>query len=120
MKRTGPTNYLVIRLARELKKAGNQNNAKIWHKVSKLILEPRRKRIEVNLSKINRYSEEGDTILVPGKVLAAGNLSKPVVVAALSFSKMAILKIKAAGGEAITLEQLLKKNPKGSKVKIIA
>ncbi len=119
MKRTGPTNYLIIRLARELRKAGNENNAKVWHRVAELILRPTRKRVEVNLSKINRYAKENEIVVVPGKVLGSGTLDKPVTVAALSFSKGAILKIKSAGGKAITISELLKENPKGSRVRIM-
>ncbi len=119
MKRTGPTNYLIVRLARELRKTSNKYNSKIWKRVAEVILLPRRKRVEVNLSKINRFAEDGDIILVPGKVLAAGNIEKKVTVAALAFSEMAIRKIREAGGRTITLRELIKENPKGSKVKIL-
>ena len=119
MKSTGPTNYLIVKLARELRKASNQNKAQVWRKVSELILKPRRKRVEVNLSKINRYAKRDNVIIVPGKVLAAGTLDKPVTVAALSFSKMAVLKIKATGGRVITLEELIKENPRGNGIKIM-
>jgi len=119
MKRTGPTNYLVIRLARELRKAGNKNSAKVWYRVAELIMRPARKRVEVNLSKINRYTKDNEIIVVPGKVLGSGTLDKPVTVAALSFSKEAILKIKNVGGRVITINELLKENPRGNRVRVI-
>jgi large subunit ribosomal protein L18e len=119
LKRTGPTNYITLRLARELRKASNKYKVRIWRRVAELLLRPRRRRVEVNLSKINRYTKDGDVVIVPGKVLGAGLLTKPVTVAALAFSESSLRKIKDAGGRAITIEQLLKENPKGRNVKII-
>jgi len=46
-------------------------------------------------------------------------LSKKVTVVAWSFSKTAIDKIKAAGGEAITIPELVRRMPKPSGVKLI-
>ncbi len=80
----------------------------------------RRKKITVNVAKINRYTLEGDTVVVPGKVLSLGSLSHTVVVAAYDFSDAAIEKIKNLGGEAISIEELAERNPKGKGLKIIA
>ena len=67
----------------------------------------------VNLSRINRYAQKNEVIVVPGKVLAAGELTKPVSVAAFRFSQQAKEKIEQAQGKAVTLFELLQKNPKG-------
>jgi len=79
-----------------------------------------RERVEVNLSKIERYAEDGDTVIVPGVVLSSGQLSKPVTVAAWRFSPSSVKKIKDNKGKCLTIEELVKENPKGSKVKIIS
>jgi large subunit ribosomal protein L18e len=73
----------------------------------------------VNVSKINRYAGDGETILVPGKVLGSGALDQPVIVAALNFSRSAADKIQQAKGTCMTIEQLLQDNPKGSRVRIL-
>ncbi|HDM23801.1 MAG TPA: 50S ribosomal protein L18e [Candidatus Bathyarchaeota archaeon] len=91
----------------------------IWRAVAEQLAKPRRLRAEVNISKINRYTSEGDTVVVPGKVLGCGELDHPVTVAAFAFSKNALEKIKAAGGRAVTIWQLVEENPKGSNVKIM-
>jgi len=57
--------------------------------------------------------------VVPGKVIGTGKIDHPITVAAFSFSEKAKEKIKVARGKAISLLQLIKKNPKGSNVKII-
>jgi large subunit ribosomal protein L18e len=120
MKRTGPTNIVLRKLIRNLKKASRDNKVPLWGYVAELLERPSRKRIVVNLSRINRFAEEGETIIVPGKVLGSGLLTKKVKVAALSFSEKALEKIKVAGGEALTIEDLISVNPKGKGVRVIA
>jgi large subunit ribosomal protein L18e len=118
-KRTGPTNILVRRTIRVLRKYARQYHAPIWRYVAELLERPRRLRIVVNVSKINRYTESGDVVVVPGKVLGAGSIDHPVTVAAIAFSKQAADKIRAAGGKVLHILQLLEVNPRGSRVKII-
>jgi ribosomal protein L18E len=80
---------------------------------------PKRIRVDVNLSAINRLTKEGEVAAVPGKVLASGKLEHPVTVAAFSFSDVAKEKIAAAGGETKTLTQLVAEGVELSKVKLI-
>ncbi len=119
MRRTGPTNYVWRFTIRYLRKAARINKARVWSYVAELLERPRRKRVEVNISKIERYAKPGETIVVPGKVLGAGNLTKPVTVAAMAFSISAIEKIRAAGGRPIHILELVKENPRGSGVRVI-
>ncbi len=118
-KRTGPTNIVLRKTIRILKKYANKYNAPIWRAVAEKLERPRRRRIVVNVSKINRYTKPGDTVVVPGKVLGAGNIDHPVSVAAIAFSYTAVQKIKAAGGKVMHILDLLESNPRGSNVKII-
>jgi len=46
-------------------------------------------------------------------------VTKPVKVAALSFSETAKKKLLEAGGKCMKIEELLKENPKGSRVRIM-
>ncbi len=119
VKRTGPTNVHLRKLIRFLEKVSNQNKVRIWKYVAELLSKPTRQRVEVNVGKINRLTKEGDTVVVPGKVLGGGILDHKVVVAAWRFSEQARKKIIKAGGEAISIEELVQRNPKGSFVKII-
>ena len=118
MKRMGPTNIYLRKLINELRKVASKNNAKIWRRVAELLEKPTRKRVRVNLGKINRYTEEGDVIVIPGKVLASGSLDHSVTVAAWDFSVNAYKKVSRVG-KAITIKRLLEENPNGSGVKII-
>lgn len=109
----------VKAVAAKLYAAYGANNAPIWRRIGEEILKPRRKQRIVNLSRINRHTSEGDTIIVPGKVLAAGELKHKITLAAFSISKQAEAKIKKIGGQIIDLNELIQINPRGSGVKII-
>ncbi|MCK4668991.1 50S ribosomal protein L18e [Candidatus Bathyarchaeota archaeon] len=109
----------LIRLIRFLRKKSRENKVKIWKDVAVRLAKARRKRIAVNVSRLNRYTEKKETIVVPGKVVGAGKLDHSVTVAAFAFSEKAKEKIKAARGKPISMLQLVKKNPKGSNVKMI-
>jgi large subunit ribosomal protein L18e len=91
----------------------------IWRKVAYELSRPRRQRVEVNLSKIEEFASEEQAVLVPGKVLGAGAISKKVTIAAFSFSGNAKHLIGAAGGKAVTIESLHKSNPDGRGVFIL-
>ena len=106
-------------LTRLLRKESKKNKANIWKRIAKLIEKPKRKRISVNLSKISRYTQSNDKVVIPGKVLSTGRLSHPVVVAALCFSYKARIKIEEARGKCLSLQELVSKNPQGREIRII-
>ena len=119
MRRTGPTNYVLRKTIRLLRRAARVNNAEIWRYIAELLERPARRRVVVNIYKINKLTKDGDVVIVPGKVLGVGKLNHRVVVAATAFSKQAIEKIKAANGRAMHIIELVNENPRGSGVKII-
>ncbi len=119
MRRTGPTNYILRKTIRELRKAAKANRVNIWRYVAELLEKPARRRIVVNVYKINKYTVDGDVVVVPGKVLGIGKLDHKVTIAAISFSKNAVEKIMSVGGRAIHVLELVKENPTGSRVKVI-
>ena len=116
MAKTNPGLRILIQ---DLKKKSWENEAPIWRDIAKRLEKPTKARIVVNLSRIDRYANANDTVLVPGKLLAAGAITKPVKVAAYGFSVSAMEKIVAAGGECLTIEDLVAANPSGTNVKIL-
>jgi large subunit ribosomal protein L18e len=113
------TNPRIVRLIGDLKAASRENGAPIWRDIARRLEKPRRNYAAVNLSKINRHTEANDTVLVAGKVLAAGDIEHSVTVAALNFSSQAMSKIQAAGGRCLAIEGLVQEHPKGSGIKIL-
>ena len=114
-KRSGPTNPVLIKLIQELKKTSTKEKVNIWKRVASDLSKPSRQRREVNLSSINKHSKAKEFVVVPGKVLGVGDLTHDVTVAAWQFSESAKKKVK----DALSIEELMKKNPKGKDVRII-
>jgi large subunit ribosomal protein L18e len=119
VKKVRTTNPELVELIRFLRKQGRENDASIWPDIAKRLAKPRRNRLAVNLSRLNRYTEKNETVIVPGKVLSAGEIGHPIKVTAFAFSEKAREKINAAKGKCLSFYDLVKKNPKGSNVKII-
>lgn len=115
-KSTGPTNPVLRKLVRQLLAKAKEQKVSLWRDLAERLVQPRRARAEVNLSHLSRYSGEGNTVIVPGKVLGAGKLGHPISIAAFKFSGTARRKIIGAGGKVLTLQQLLEQNPSGKSV----
>ena len=114
------SNDELIAVLTSLRKAAKKESAPLWQDLAERLERPARSWAEVNLSRISRVAPKGATVVVPGKVLGSGAIPHAVTVAAYSFSGSARAKIKAAGGEALSIPQLMKKAPAGSNVKIVS
>ncbi|MFW9999799.1 MAG: 50S ribosomal protein L18e [Candidatus Hodarchaeota archaeon] len=112
---TGPSNYYVRKLIRDLWKT----KINIWKTVSKKLSGPRRNRVKANLYRINKKTKKNDIIVIPGKILGLGELDHTLTIACLDYSKSAKKKIESSGSTLMTIEKLLEQNPKGSGVKIL-
>ena len=117
--RFNKTDPALIALISDLKAKERENGAAIWRDIAKRLEKPKSNWAETNLSKLDRCAADGETILVPGKVLAAGSINKKITVAAYSFSAAAEAAIVAAGGKVMTIAGLMEENPKGSNVRIM-
>ena len=96
----------------------SKSKVAMWKRVAEELEKPTKRIAKVNLEKIAKVVRDGEIALVLGKVLSVGDAkNKPVV--AFSFSEVAKQKIIAAGGEALTIQELYTKNPKGSKVRLV-
>jgi large subunit ribosomal protein L18e len=112
------TDMQLQSLIRELKMASSKENVGIWRAVATDLERPTRNRRAVNLSKISRVANDNETVVVPGKVLASGELNRKITVAAFKFSRQALDKISRSG-KAISIAELLRENPKGRNTRII-
>jgi len=118
-KKNQKKNPLLINLIHELKKQSQEKDKTIWKDIALRLEKPIRNWPEVNLDRINKYTGDKETALIPGKVLSDGNLTKKLTIAAYSFSKKSEEKIKQAGGKTLTIQQLMKDNPDGKNIRII-
>jgi large subunit ribosomal protein L18e len=89
--------------------------SKTAKRIAELASRPKRQMVAVNLDKIDMLAEDGSDIVVPGKVLGVGSISKKFRISAISYSSSAQEKLKRGGCEIVEIGQMLKKD----KIKVI-
>lgn len=92
---------------------------KNWHRIAEIISRPRRDSFELNLNQLNDLVKEGETIVVPGKILSAGELNKKIKIVALKFSEKAKEKILKNKCELVYIKDEIKKNPDAKGIRIL-
>lgn len=119
MKKVKTTNPELRELIIFLRKQSRENRVSIWRDIAERLAKPRRNRVAVNISRLNRYTQRNETVAVPGKVIGAGEMEHPITVVAFTFSEKAKEKIIASRGKCLSFFDLIKKKPNGSNVRII-
>ncbi|MBI2109563.1 50S ribosomal protein L18e [Candidatus Woesearchaeota archaeon] len=115
---TGPTNQNLVNLIHQLKKLSKEKKVNLWKTIALELEKPTRSRREVNLLHLDKHCKDNETVIIPGKVLGHGDLTKKLKVAAFRFSSSAAAKINKIG-KALTIQELIKENPAGKEVRII-
>ena len=108
-----------VDMLKTLKKASKENNAPIWAKVADYVQKSRSNQKIVNLTKINQTTEDGNAVVITGKILGTGSILHKVSVSSLSISNSAAKKIIESGGEVLQFSEMIQKFPTGKGVKII-
>lgn len=118
IRKTPTTNKVLFDTIRDLKKASTTTGTNVFRAVAEKLSAPASQRASVNISRIEKYANEGESIIVPGKVLGDGLISKKVTVVAFSASAGAIEKIEKAGGKFVEIREYLAKKP-SAKIRIL-
>lgn len=111
------SNTKLINTIKFLQILGRKSN--FWADIAERLKRPRRLMAEVNISKLSKYTSDGEIVVVPGKVLGSGEISHSITIAALSFSKTAKAKLIKAKCKCLSIAELAELNPEGSRIKII-
>ncbi len=90
-----------------------------WIKYAKILSIANRKQANVNLGEIDANSSMGDTILVPGKVLSEGEITKKIRICSFSISQHALDKLKKSKSDWDSILNEVKKNTRAEGFKII-
>jgi len=109
-RKTNPLTLEVIELARKQKS---------WLPIAKIVASSTRNYSSLNLEEINKNSIAGETIVIPGKVLGTGEITKKIKLVAISFSEAALKNLKNSKTEYSTLNEEIKRNPEAKGVKIL-
>ena len=113
------SNSELVETISDLKTASRENDAPIWKSIAKKLEGPSRNWPIVNISKIDYNASKNSKVIIPGKIMGSGKLSKKVTVSAFSFTKSAVKKIESAGGSCMYYRDFIKKNPTGKDVMVI-
>lgn len=109
-----------LKVIEKLENFNKDKNYGIWNKIIKELKRSRKNRRCVNLWKINKYTKDNDVVIVPGKVLGSGKLDHKVTVCTFEFSEsVRKLAMNDENLNLISIDDLLKQNPRGSNVKIL-
>ncbi|MDA3855308.1 MAG: 50S ribosomal protein L18e [Candidatus Woesearchaeota archaeon] len=117
--KTKTTNKVLFDTVQDLRKLSNKTGVKVWKAVAVKLAGPASQRSQVNVGKIDKLVKDSETIIVCGKILGDGLLSKKVTVVALSASDSAVAKIEKAGGKFVKIKDHIAKTP-DNKLRIIA
>lgn len=120
MTNRGPRNEELLQAIARLEKASRKQKKMLWKKVAEKLQKPSRKRVSVNIWKINAVGKKlrKKFLLVPGKVLSFGELEHPANVIAFDFSAEAKNKINKKG-KALTISEALEANIKPGEIAIV-
>ncbi|MGB9168878.1 MAG: 50S ribosomal protein L18e [Nitrososphaeraceae archaeon] len=113
------TNTLNDNTKSNLRNAYKRSGSPIWKSIEKKFKSSRSNRSEVNVSKLDNITKEGDIVIVPGKVLGSGIINHKIILSSFSISVAAMKKVIDCGGEFITINELVEQYPDGKGVRII-
>ncbi len=109
-RKTNPEIIEAVRLAMKHKP---------WAKVLEMMSGPKSNYNSLNLLQIDKNTSTGDTVLIIGKVLSLGSISKKLRICALSISAKAREKLKESKSEFVHISEEIKRNPKFEGVRIL-
>jgi large subunit ribosomal protein L18e len=101
------------------KAAARASKKPIYRRAVKMLSKKTSQLVEVNVGKLDTISAEGGVLLVPGKVLGEGEVSKELHVGAVAFTGSAAQKISSAGGEALLIKDFVAKYGEGKGVFLV-
>jgi len=98
----------TIKLVASLEKLGRKTKVPIWGDLAYRIDRPSRQNVVVNLVELNKWAKKfkGKTLVVPGKILAKGELTEKVKIVAVKASAKAI-ELASKHGEIILMKDFV-------------
>ena len=107
------TNALLVKTIISAKKNDN------WLEVAKILSGPRKKWISINLGEIDKKIQDGEKVIISGKVLSQGEITKKIKIIALDFSDKAREKLLKSKREISSIIEEIQKNPEARGVRIL-
>lgn len=102
-----------------VKMAAKASRKPVYKRAVKMLSKKNNQLVEINVGKLDLVSSEDGILLVPGKVLGEGDVSKKLHVGAVAFTTSAAQKINSAGGEALLMKDFVAKFGAGKGVFLV-
>ncbi|MCL4451215.1 MAG: 50S ribosomal protein L18e [Candidatus Thermoplasmatota archaeon] len=102
-----------------LVRVSRENSSAMWRDIAERLSGGSRRYASINVGKINKLSNDGDVVIVPGSVLGSGVINKKVTLSALRISKSAMQKLQKSGSSFKPIRELATENPKLKNPKIL-
>jgi len=107
------TNPELVKTIKAAKKS------KSWEEVAAILSGPRKNFVDLNLGEINSRAKDREIVVVPGKVLSQGEITKKIKIIALNFSEKAREKLEKGKISYSNITEEIKKNPEGKNILIL-
>jgi large subunit ribosomal protein L18e len=102
-----------------VKSAAKASKKPVYKRALKMLSKKVNLLAEVNVGKLDTLSTDDGVLLVPGKVLGEGYVTKKMHVGAVAFTASAVQKINSAGGEALLMKDFVAKFGEGKGVALV-
>ena len=109
MANTKTLNKVLFDTIRDLRKLSNSTGENLYKAVADKLSSSASQRAQVNLLQLEKVAKDKETVIIPGKLLGDGQITKNVTVIAFKASESAIKKLTAAGGKFIEIREFIKK-----------
>jgi|TARA_B100000315_G_scaffold249894_1_gene281816 large subunit ribosomal protein L18e len=90
-----------------------------WLDVARILSGSRKNMVNFNLEKINNKTNEGEIVIIPGKVLSQGEVNKKIKIIAFGFSEKAKEKLSKSKIEFSSINEEIKINPTAKGITIL-
>jgi large subunit ribosomal protein L18e len=90
-----------------------------WLDVARILSGSRKNMVNFNLEKINNKTNEGEIVIIPGKVLSQGEVNKKIKIIAFGFSEKAKEKLSKSKIEFSSINEEIKTNPTAKGITIL-
>jgi len=119
IRNTKTTNKALFDTIRNLKKLSNTANVSVYRAVAEKLAASASRRAEVNLSKLNKVTKEGEKVIIPGKILGDGKLDKKITIISATISESAKKKIENSGSTYYSIDQYISQKQPDHNIRII-
>lgn len=90
-----------------------------WFDVAKELSKPTRQQPSLNLQDIEKVAKDGETIIIPGKIVSTGEITKKIKLRALSISKVALEKLNKSKIDYKSISEEILSNKEAKSIRIL-